>query len=143
MKILRTWTAVALAMALIFAVGLIPMAFADEDVRIRDTAYSETQGLRAAMTGKVSDTANFSVIGSDGALTITEVIEGEKNVYTIVTAEPIDVTAAYTLVYGGESKDVRMPIWYSTADFEDQFTYLGDDLGATWTAEQTTFRGSG
>ncbi|MBQ7229546.1 MAG: type I pullulanase, partial [Oscillospiraceae bacterium] len=33
-----------------------------------------------------------------------------------------------------------MPIWYSTADFEDQYTYEGDDLGATWTAEQTTFR---
>ncbi|MBR5294219.1 MAG: type I pullulanase [Oscillospiraceae bacterium] len=33
-----------------------------------------------------------------------------------------------------------MPIWYSTADFEDQFTYLGDDLGATWTAERTTFK---
>ena len=28
----------ALAMALVFVAGLIPMAFADEDVRIRDTA---------------------------------------------------------------------------------------------------------
>ncbi|MBQ8355488.1 MAG: type I pullulanase [Oscillospiraceae bacterium] len=33
-----------------------------------------------------------------------------------------------------------MPIWYSTADFEDQYTYTGDDLGAVWTAEKTTFR---
>ena len=130
----------ALAMALVFVAGLIPMAFADEDVRIRDTAYSETQGLRAAMTGKVADTAKFSVLGADGALTVTEVIEGEKNIYTIVTAEAIDVTAAYTLVYGGESKEVRMPIWYSTADFESKYTYEGDDLGAVWTAEQTTFK---
>ena len=130
----------ALAMALIFLVGMIPAAYADEDVRIRDTAYSETLGLRAAMTGKVSGTAAFGVTGPNGALTITEVIEGEKNVYTIVTAEPIDVTAAYTLVYGGESKDVRMPIWYSTSDFEDKYTYTGDDLGAVWTAEKTTFK---
>ncbi len=130
----------ALALALVFAVGMIPAAYADEDVRIRDTAYSETLGLRAAMSGKVSDTANFAVYGPDGALTITEVIEGEKNIYTIVTAEPLDVTAPYTLTYGADGKEVRMPIWYSTSDFEEQYTYTGDDLGATWTAEKTTFK---
>lgn len=132
--------AMALALVLVFAMGMVPMAFADQDVRIRDTAYSETLGLRVAMTGAVSDTAIFAVTGPEGQLTITEVIAGEKNIYTIVTAEPIDVTAAYTLTYGGESKEVRMPIWYSTADFEDQYTYTGDDLGAVWTAEKTTFR---
>ena len=130
----------AFVLAMLLAVGLLPVGFADQEVRIRDTAYSETLGLRAAMTGPVSDTTAFGVTGPEGALTITEVIEGEKNIYTIVTDEPIDVTAAYTLTYGAESKAVRMPIWYSTADFEDQYTYEGDDLGAAWTAEQTTFR---
>ena len=130
----------AFALAVVFLAELVPVAFADGDVRIRDTAYSETQGLRAAMTGKVSNTAAFGVTGPDGALTVTEVIEGEKNIYTIVTAEPIDLKAAYTLTYGGESMEVRMPIWYSTADFEDQYTYTGDDLGAVWSKEQTTFR---
>ena len=132
--------AMALALALVFALGMVPMAFADQDVRIRDTAYSETLGLRVAMSGAVSDTAIFAVTGPEGALTVIEVIAGDKNIYTIVTAEPIDVTAAYTLTYGGDSREVRMPIWYSTADFEDQYTYTGDDLGATWTPEQTTFR---
>jgi uncharacterized FAD-dependent dehydrogenase len=33
-----------------------------------------------------------------------------------------------------------MPIWYSTSDFEDKYTYAGDDLGAVWTAEKTTFK---
>ena len=130
----------AFAMVLIFAAGMLPVAYADEDVRIRDTAYSETLGLRAAMSGKVSDTANFAVYGPDGELTITEVMEGEKNIYTIVTAEPLDVTAPYTLTYGADGREVRMPIWYSTADFEDRYTYTGDDLGATWTAEKTTFK---
>ena len=130
----------AFALAVFFVLGMVPMALADQDVRIRDTAYSETLGLRAAMSGAVSDTAAFTLTGPDGAMTITEVIAGEKNIYTIVTAEPIDVTAAYTLTYGEDSREVRMPIWYSTADFEDQYTYTGDDLGATWTPEQTTFR---
>ena len=130
----------AFALVMLLAVGLLPVGFADQEVRIRDTAYSETLGLRAAMTGPVSDTAAFGVTGPEGALTITEVIEGEKNIYTIVTAEPLDVTAPYTLTYGADGKEVRMPIWYSTADFEDQYTYTGDDLGATWTPEKTTFK---
>ena len=130
----------AFVLAMVFVAGLVPMVSADEDVRIRETAYSETQGLRAAMTGKVSSTDAFSVTGPEGELTVTEVIEGEKNIYTIVTAEPIDVTAAYILSYGGSSKEVRMPIWYSTSHFEDQYTYTGDDLGTTRTAEKTTFR---
>ena len=130
----------ALTLALVFVLGLVPMALADQDVRIRDTAYSETLGLRVAMTGTVSDTAHFAVTGPEGNLTITEVIAGEKNIYTIVTAEPIDVQAVYTLTCGGESKEVRMPIWYSTSAFESLYTYEGDDLGATWTAEQTTFK---
>ena len=130
----------ALALAMVLTAGLIPGAHADQDVRIQETAYSESLGLRAAMTGPVSDPAAFAVEGPGGELTITEVIAGEKNIYTIVTAEPIDVTAAYTLHYGAEAMEVRMPIWYSTEDFEGKYTYQGDDLGAVWTPEQTTFR---
>ena len=29
---------------------------------------------------------------------------------------------------------------YSTADFEAAYTYEGDDLGAAWTKDSTTFR---
>ena len=30
--------------------------------------------------------------------------------------------------------------YYSSAEFESAFTYEGDDLGATWTKDATTFR---
>ncbi|MBQ7857491.1 MAG: type I pullulanase [Oscillospiraceae bacterium] len=33
-----------------------------------------------------------------------------------------------------------MPSFYSTEDFEAEFTYSADDLGATWTETATTFR---
>ena len=33
-----------------------------------------------------------------------------------------------------------MPNFYSTNEFESQYTYEGSDLGATWTAEKTSFR---
>ena len=51
----------AFALTMVLLVGLIPMVSADEDVRIRETAYSETQGLRVAMTGKVADPDGFVV----------------------------------------------------------------------------------
>ena len=33
-----------------------------------------------------------------------------------------------------------MHIQYSTKEFEEKYTYTGNDLGAVWTAEKTTFR---
>ena len=33
-----------------------------------------------------------------------------------------------------------MPVYYETKEFEDKYTYTGNDLGATWTKEKTTFR---
>ena len=36
--------------------------------------------------------------------------------------------------------ELSLTEYYSSADFEDAYTYNGDDLGATWTAESTAFR---
>lgn len=33
-----------------------------------------------------------------------------------------------------------MPSLYSSDTFEQQYTYTGDDLGATWTRNKTTFK---
>ena len=33
-----------------------------------------------------------------------------------------------------------MPITYSSKEFEEQYTYAGSDLGASWTPEKTSFR---
>lgn len=33
-----------------------------------------------------------------------------------------------------------MPSVYSTKEFEEEYTYDGDDLGATWTKDSTAFR---
>ena len=39
-----------------------------------------------------------------------------------------------------EEAELSLSEYYSSADFEDAYTYTGDDLGATWTAEKTCFR---
>ncbi len=44
-----------------------------------------------------------------------------------------------TFPVGAGAEETDMSI-YSTAEFEAQYTYTGDDLGAVWTKEETTFR---
>ena len=36
--------------------------------------------------------------------------------------------------------DITIPDFYSTEEFENAYTYDGDDLGATWSKESTTFK---
>ena len=45
--------------------------------------------------------------------------------------------AALPVGVGAEGTDMR---GYSSEEFEALYTYEGDDLGAVWTAEATTFR---
>ena len=133
----------ALTMALVLAVSLFAVpVFADgEGPRIRDNAFKEGIGFRVAMTAAVEDPmASFVITGPEGQLTITGFTDDGGNIYTLTVAEEVDVTAAYTIACNGQAVDVKMPIYYSTAAFEALYTYEGDDLGAVWTVQQTTFR---
>ena len=85
----------------------------------------------------------FEVVGKDEIpVEITSVTKTEgKNEYVLGHAEgSISKEKAYRVYFNGASCDVTIPNTYSTKEFESQFTYEGDDLGATWTAESTTFR---
>ena len=46
----------------------------------------------------------------------------------------------YYLIYDGFEYEITIPSVYSTEKFESQYTYTGNDLGATWTQAQTTFK---
>ena len=130
---------IALILALILVLPVIPVA-ATEEATVRNNLYREGVGIRVSMSATLEDPDNaFSVIGPDGALTITSVT-AENKIYTIVTEEKIDLGNDYILVYNGQEYDINLPSYYSTAEFEAEFTYEGNDLGAVWTKESTTFR---
>lgn len=110
-------------------------------IKVKQTVYKEGVGIQVALTAPISDAAEaFAVTGPDGAVAITSVTEGEDSVYTLVVEEALDLYASYTLTYNGETYEVRMPNVYSTEAFEAAYTYRGNDLGATWTADKTAFR---
>lgn len=109
-------------------------------VKVKEAVYQEGVGIQVVMTAPLADSANaFTVSGPEGALTISSVAE-EDHVYTITTEEPLDLFGSYTLTCGGGEYQIRMPSVYSTATFEEAYTYEGNDLGAVWTAEKTSFR---
>ena len=133
--------ALLLTFVLMLSCCVTPVFAEGEAPKLRDNAYKEGVGLRVAMTGTLDDPMSaFTISGPDGELTITGVTDDGGNIYTITTAEEWDIYQSYTFTYNGETFFVRMPIIYSTSAFEAAFTYDGDDLGAVWSAEKTTFR---
>ena len=77
------------------------------------------------------------VTGEDVAI---ESVEKNDLTVTIKLSEEIDYTKAYTISFDGNDYDIVLPDYYSTEEFEDAYTYDGDDLGATWSAESTLFK---
>lgn len=130
---------IALLLVLILVLATIPVS-ATEEITVKNNLYREGVGIRVSMSAVLNDPENsFTVIGPDGELTIKSVT-AEGKIYTIVTEEEIDLRYDYTLVFAGTEYDINLPSYYSTEEFEAEFTYQGNDLGATWSEEATNFR---
>ena len=89
--------------------------------------------VRSTEDGSFQEITSINPIGSTN-----------KN-FNIQLAEDLVRDGSYELVYDyGSQKDltflIGMPDPYSYDGFEDAYTYEGDDLGATWSENSTTFR---
>ncbi|MDE7321924.1 MAG: type I pullulanase [Lachnospiraceae bacterium] len=51
-----------------------------------------------------------------------------------------EVVKSYFVTFDGYDYKITMPVAYSSAEFENNYTYDGDDLGATWSRSSTTFK---
>ena len=73
-------------------------------------------------------------------------VTGEGTAYVLTAASELDVFGSYEVEYldatNNETRTfvVSMPDYLSSDDFESAYTYTGDDLGATWSKDSTTFR---
>ena len=112
-------------------------------VKLTKARYEEaTQTITVTMTGKLDGEAAdaFTVEGADGNVAIKEVAEGGEFGYALTMEEPLDLSKTYNILYEGEKYKISMPSIYSTDAFEQEYTYTGTDLGATWSSEKTDFR---
>ncbi len=133
--------AALLALTLLAGTAVFPVfAAEEEEITVKNNVYREGVGIRVSMSAKVENPeTEFAVIGPDGPIVITSVKE-EGKIYTLVPQDALDLRAEYTLTFRGTEHKINLPSFYSTEDFEAEFTYSGDDLGATWTETATTFR---
>ena len=111
-------------------------------IKLTGVSYDEkTTNVQVKMTASIGDgTDAFVLTGPEGVITPVSVTEDASHVYTLELEQPLDLYSGYTLTYDGQDYGVKLPNIYSTEEFEADYTYEGDDLGATWTAEKTTFR---
>ncbi len=117
----------------------------DDDVtsgiKLRSVTYEDGEGFLVKATSALADPETAFILQSDDyIIPISSVIDGGNGKYTLVPASEIDPYGSYTLTFDGTQYSVTMPNVYSTDSFEEEFTYTGDDLGAIWTAEYTSFR---
>ena len=109
-------------------------------IKLTSVVYKDEQGFEVSMTSTIQDYATaFALSGPNGPMTIKSVSQRGKS-YLLITDDPVDLLESYTVTYNEEVYNVQMPNIYSTEKFEAAYTYTGSDLGATWTADKTTFR---
>ena len=84
----------------------------------------------------------FEVMDASGRkLEITDLyFFWSEGIVRVMLDEKLDLNNQYILKFEGAEYKVIMPNVFSTDAFEAEYTYDGDDLGATWSAEKTTFR---
>ncbi len=107
-------------------------------IKVKSVTYKEEKGIEVSMTGTI-DYHLLTVNGPDGAVAIASVNE-MGTTYLLSPESPLDLYSDYTLTFNGETYEISMPNVYSTASFEEAYTYEGSDLGAVWTVDSTTFR---
>ena len=112
--------------------------------KITAAVYDSITGVLTVTTAMPIEGSLEGVItleGPEGEIAVTSVTQvGTTNNYVVEYEGQISADEVYTVHYNGASCVVTVPNTYSTEAFEAAYTYNGNDLGATWTEEGTTFR---
>ena len=112
-------------------------------VKLSKARYDGENTIVTKFTGELVNVdlnSYFKVTGPDGEVAIKEIKEEANHEYHLMLAEELNGSRNYTVTCDGTEYKIVMPIIFSTDKFEEKYTYTGDDLGATYTKEKTTFR---
>lgn len=119
--------------------GLKMTSAATEDrININVKSNQEVKGTLSEVF-KLKDTTNNVYVPLSS-------VTGEGTSYVLTSSSELSPFGTYEIecldTDNNETRTfmVKLPDYYSSEDFESEYTYTGDDLGATWTKENTTFR---
>lgn len=111
-------------------------------VKIVGTSYDKDKTLTVKTGVKVDNPVGYFKItdkdGNDVAITGASAVSDTE--YALTLSDKLDLNGSYTVSNDKSSAKVVLPSPYSTKEFEDAYTYDGDDLGASYTKAKTVFR---
>lgn len=109
-------------------------------IKLTGAVYGEDGTVAVELTAPVDEPEKaFAIIGSEGKVGIAGV-EASGSSYTLTLETELNLYGSYVIAFDGNEYKVSMPNVYSTDSFEAEYTYTGNDLGAVWMPEKTTFR---
>lgn len=114
-----------------------------KEVKVSSAVYDiEKKAITAIVEGTIPMESEylFKVVDANGKeLKVTSRVRAASR-YTFVMESDLDISQTYAISYKDKLTTVTMPLPYSTKAFEDTYTYTGNDLGATWSEEETVFK---
>lgn len=108
--------------------------------KVVDAAYDGEHEITVKMSDKTTAFQEVQVHSTVGDIIEIDSIQSDEEQHIIRMKEPLTLTKSYCLVYRDVSYTIDMPNIYSTEEFEAEYTYTGNDLGANWTEEKTVFK---
>ena len=88
--------------------------------------------------------SSFVIRKTDGTSIDISDVKISGTTYTLSINEDltplIKTCGTYKLIFDGNEYFVKMPNVYKTDEFETEYTYTGNDLGAVWSENSTVFR---
>jgi pullulanase len=115
--------------------------------KLKSAVYDGDKTITLEFTGMLEslDEKAFYVTGRLGdvevkSVSLKEKVSDSQYLYELEIAETLDSNRNYRVGFDGQEFQVNMPIVYSTEEFESKFTYSGNDLGFTYSKDETAFR---
>ena len=115
--------------------------------KLKSAVYDGKNTVTVLFTGELDkdQEKTFYVIGRLGEINVTEVELAEKAsdseyYYDLTIDSELEYNRNYRVGFEDSEYQINMPIVYSTEEFESKYTYDGNDLGATYTKDATSFR---
>lgn len=114
-----------------------------QEIQISSAVYdAEKRTVTAIINGTIpmEEQYLFKIVDANGKEIeiINRVIAASR--YILHVGENLDLDAVYAVSFKDKLATVTMPLPYSTPEFEASYTYEGNDLGATWSKEETVFK---
>ncbi len=112
-------------------------------IKVSKAKYEGGNTVTVTLTdvSDVDASSAFTIKSKNGEIGVTAVSEDKNTfVYTLTLSEELDYFGEYTVSYKGTDYKITIPSIYSEKFFEDEYTYSGNDLGAVWSKDSTTFK---